>query len=113
MSTPRELLLARHRRAARRIETARRRALLEALPRSEALWWRLALEELFAPQRAFWAALAALWILMLGFQLATRPAGGSMRPPTFAETPGPATDGFDHALLAQLGLPTSDSTLLR
>ncbi|HVW21432.1 MAG TPA: hypothetical protein VHC86_09465 [Opitutaceae bacterium] len=109
MNTPRELLLAHHRRAARRIGAARRRLLLEALPRGEPLWWWLAAEELFLPQRTFWAALAAVWILILGFRLSTPAPNAPARSAGLVEALGPL--GADPALLAQIDLLGSDRSL--
>lgn len=69
MNPPRDLLLNRHQGAWRALASARRRALLESLPKSRPLWWRTLVIESFAPLRLAWAALAACWILILFLQL--------------------------------------------
>jgi hypothetical protein len=110
MKTPRELLLTRHHRALRKVEAARRRALLETLCPSEGLWWRMALAELFAPQKQLWVTLAAVWVLILGFHLVSPARSGSPPATPMAAAPSAA---IDPSLFAALGLPNSDSSIPR
>lgn len=101
MNTPRELLLARHDKTWRALASARRHALLESLPASRLLWWQVLLAEIFAPQRAVWAAVGASWILIIIAQRGTLHRGPDFRAPPVAGQAGLISPA-DGALLAQL-----------
>ena len=83
MKTPREVLLSRHAKVELRLDAIRRAVVAEhVVPTRQAdrrgsrrPWWR-ALVELFWVDRRVWAGLAAVWLVILGLNLGSRPGGG-------------------------------------
>lgn len=80
MKTPRDLLLARHHPATPQLDAMRAQALAAAFPNTRAPrpatarirdWW----QELFWPARRAWLGLAAVWVVILGSQLARTERG--------------------------------------
>ena len=92
MPSPREILLARHRAVEPHLDAMRAAVLAEVrasdTPQSDSGnepippldWLRTLWRELIVPCRPAWAALAAVWIVLLAFNAAQQPerAGGSI-----------------------------------
>ena len=76
MKTPRNILLARHQAAEPKLDIVRAQALAtlaprESQPRPLARRWLTACQELFRIPRVAWAGLAAVWLVILGLNVAT------------------------------------------
>ncbi len=91
MKTPRDLLLARHHPATPQLDSVRAQALAAAFPNTRTPrhatarlrdWW----QELFWPARRAWLGLAAVWVVILGSQLARTERGHAEH---FASVPAP------------------------
>ena len=98
MKTPREILLARHRAAAAKLDVLRHNVLAQELPEVQArlaarrpirvesrrLWHYAVWRELVWPCRRAWVGLAAGWVLIAALHLFT----GEAQPARAAETRG-------------------------
>jgi len=112
MNAARTALLARHEKAWHSLASARRQALLESLPPSRPLWWRVLFVEFFAPQRAVWLALAACWVLILSIQF-WRAAESPSAPLTPLLADSPFLTMRDATLLEQLDVGLRPQALPR
>ena len=83
MTTPRELLLGRHKDAAPRLDEIRHKLVYRIGDRRPLFAWKL-WEELILPARRAWIGIAAGWVIVLALNLA---AGGDAS--VGAREPGP------------------------
>lgn len=74
MKTPREILLARHADASAELDALRRSVVAELKPAESPGWLAVAWRELFWQPRLVWTGLAAVWVFLLGGNIAMRGA---------------------------------------
>jgi hypothetical protein len=98
MKTPREILFDRHRDAERRLDAIRERLLAEAFPGRASdrapqgslslagvvgkLW-----DQIVAPCRRIWCALAVVWLIIMALNLASADAPKTVRNKSIASSP--------------------------